>query len=282
MILVDPANESLEIELKKIDAEKVLQDQRRLESMAPPSAKADLALVQAIFDLGKLPHQASLPDVPAVLLTSTQERRDNPFYQETAPAIQVKRQLHAKMLQAFSNSAHYVTNRSGHHIQMEEPHLVIAAINQVLAMVTIEAEKQARQLARRQAHQALMQSIEKAAAEIQNKQVNQAESRIFASLKASSLPESEINQVGYNLLAKAKQPVLAEIVLRYNAEQYPQSDNAMDSHGEALLALNRASEAKAQFEKAIALAKNGTGRSPKIMRGYEDNLKKAQQASTQP
>ncbi|MBY0572172.1 MAG: alpha/beta fold hydrolase [Undibacterium sp.] len=276
LVLVDPAIETLEVELNKIDAKQVQQDQQRLSQMAPPSAKADLALVQAIFTAAKLPNQSALPDVPTVLLTSVMVPR-NPFFQETAPALRVKRDLHQQFLQQFSNSSHVVTSRSGHHIQMEEPHLVVAAIEQVITGLQKESEKVARQLAKQQARLALNQAIEKTASQLQAKQEQAAESTLFSALKTSQFAESEINQLAYDLLNKAKQAVLAEMVFRYNVKNSPQSDNAHDSHGESLLALNRVEEAKAAFNQAIALGTNK--RSPEVMRGYQENLQKAEKAA---
>jgi hypothetical protein len=246
--------------------------------MAPPSAKVDLALVQAIFDQARLPNIGALPDVPSVMLTSVQSTRNNPFFQETTPALQVKRDLHAKFFQQFSNGAHIVTNRSGHHIQLDEPHLVIAAIEQVITGLTKEAEREAKKIAKQQARQAVMQSVEKAAAALERKQLEEAKSIVFVGLKASQFSESEMNQLGFDLMTKAKQPVLAEMVLRYNLEQFPQSDNVYDSHGEALLELQRPEEAKVQFMKAISLGKTNQKRSPKAIRGYEENLQKAENA----
>jgi len=274
LVLVDPAIENLEVELNKLDAKKVLEDQQRLNQMAPPSAKADLALVQAIFTQAKLPNQNPLPDVPTQLLTSVMVPR-NPFFQETAPALQVKRELHQKFMQQFSNASHIVTSRSGHHIQMEEPHLVIAAIEQVMLGLQKESEKVARQLARQQAQQAVHQAIEKTAAQLQAKQEQAAETTLFSALKASQFSEADINKLAYDLLTKAKQATLAEMVFRYNVQSFPQSDNAYDSHGESLLALSRIEQAKAAFSKAIALGTNK--RSPEVLRGYQENLRKAEQ-----
>ena len=278
LVLVDPAQETLEVELKKLDASKVEQDQKRLASLAPPAAKADLALVEAIFAQAKLPNTAALPDVPTAMLTSVQPTRNNPFFQETAPALQVKRDLHAQFLRQFSNSSHTVTSRSGHHIQMEEPHLVIAAIQHVISNLTVEAEKQARQKAKQLARQTLMLALERAGAELQAQQAAAAKDTVHAALKASAFSEAEINQLGFDLLGKAKRPVLAELVLGFNVLQFPQSDNAYDSHGEALLELRRHQEAKAQFVKAVALGKANPQRSPKALRGFEDNLQKAEAA----
>jgi len=64
------------------------------------------------------------------------------------------------------------------------------------------------------------------------------------------------------------------MVLAYNVSRFPQSDNAYDSHGEALLALGRFEEAKTQFLQALSLGKLNPQRSPKALLGYEQNLKK--------
>nr|WP_315469239.1 alpha/beta hydrolase [uncultured Undibacterium sp.] len=278
LVLVDPANETLEIELKKIDAAKVAQDQQRLVSMAPPTAKADLALVQAIFDQGKLPNSAALPNVAMAILSSVQEFKNNPFFQETAVALQVKRDLHSKLAQQFSNATHVVTNRSGHHIQNDEPHLVINAIEQIISSLNIEAQKVARQQAKQQARQAVMTALGQAGTELQNQQSEAAKNTVFTALKASQFSEAEINQLGFDVMTKGKQPVMAELIFRFNVEQFAQSDNVYDSHGEALLELGRFAEAKTQFAKAIMLAQANPQRSPKTIKGYQDNLAKTEQA----
>lgn len=278
MVFIDPANETLELELRKIDTLKVQQDQQRLANMAPPSAKAELALVQTIFDQARLPNNGALPDVPSVMLTSVQATRNNPFFQETAPALQVKRDLHAKFFQQFSNGAHIVTNHSGHHIQLDEPHLVVAAVEQVIAGLSKEAEREARKIAKLEAQKSLIQSMEKAGAALAKKQNDEAKNIVFAGLKLSQFSESEVNQLGFDLMTKAKQTELAEMAFRFNVEQFSQSDNAYDSHGEALLELHRPEEAREQFMKAIALGKAKQTRSPKAIRGYEENLQKAENA----
>ena len=79
-------------------------------------------------------------------------------------------------------------------------------------------------------------------------------------------------------MTKGKQPVMAELIFRFNVEQFAQSDNVYDSHGEALLELGRFAEAKTQFAKAISLAQANPQRSSKTIKGYQDNLAKAEQA----
>ena len=282
LVLVDPAQETLEVELKKLDAAKVQQDQERLAGLAPPQAKADLALVQSLFDAGKLPNTDALPDVPMVILTSIQPTRNRPFFQETAPALAVKRDLHAQFFKQFSNGAHLVTQRSGHHIQWDEPHLVISAIQQVQALLAQEAQRLAAQKAKAEARQMVMSALEKAQSSMQGARPSDAQGLAFSALKSSGFSEAEINQLGFDLLGKAKQPALAELVLRFNTEQYPGSDNAYDSHGEALLELGQWAAARAQFVKAVTLGRANPQRSPKALRGFEDNLQKAEKALAKP
>lgn len=278
IVLVDPANETLEVELKKINPERVVQDQKRLESMAPPAAKADLALAQKIFDDAKLPTSSAIPDMPMAILTSTQVTRNNPFYQETAPALAVKRELHSRLFTQFSNGIHIVTNQSGHHIQFDEPHLVIDAINLVITNIEKETQKRERQIAKQKARQTMMGELEKADALLNANKAQEARNILNEALKASQFSEAEINQLGFDMLEKAKKALLAEIVLAYNVSRFPQSDNAYDSHGEALLALNKFEEAKTQFQQALRIGKANPQRSPKALQGYENNLKKAEQA----
>jgi pimeloyl-ACP methyl ester carboxylesterase len=48
-------------------------------------------------------------------------------------AVAIKRDLHADFLRQFSDGSQVLTLKSGHHIQLEEPELVIAAVNRVIA-----------------------------------------------------------------------------------------------------------------------------------------------------
>jgi len=161
---------------------------------------------------------------------------------------------------------------------MDEPHLVINAIEQIITNLTIEAEKLARQQAKQQARQQVMVALEQAASALQNQQAESAKNTVFTALKTSKFSEGEINQLGFDVMTKGKQALMAELIFRFNVEQFAQSDNAYDSHGEALLELGRYAEAKAQFTKAISLAQANPQRSPKAIKGYQDNLAKAEQA----
>ena len=64
--------------------------------------------------------------------------------------------------------------------------------------------------------------------------------------------ERELNDLGYSLL-RDKHVAEAVLVMRLNAESYPQSANAHDSLGEVLLASGAREEAIREYEKALEL-----------------------------
>jgi pimeloyl-ACP methyl ester carboxylesterase len=266
MVFVDPADEGLENIISRIDAARLQQDQRMLNDSIPAKWRGELQTIQKILDAGKLPAMAPLPDVPAVLLTSVRARAGSDFFQETPEIVKIKRERHSAFLSQFSSGAHIFTPNSGHSIQTQEPELVIGAIGQVLALATQNAAR----LAKANAKQALMAELVPGA----------AAGRVAAALKASQFSEAEINTLGFDLMNKAQQQALAELVLAYNSQAFAQSDNAADSYGEALLAGRRAAEAKRQFERALALGQ-ANGAREQAMAGYRQHLSQAEQALTQ-
>lgn len=277
LVFVDPADEGLEVALKEINAARVIQDQHALVAQIPPKWQADLKLIQQILDKGKLPEMGKLPDVPAVLLTSVRVREGSDFFQETPAAVKLKRERHQAFFSQFSNGAHVVTANSGHTIQMQEPELVIAAIEQVQSAATKAAERRAKQMAK----QALMESLTLIENQLNLKQANQAEDMMNAALKQSGIDETEINNLGFDVLTKGKKVALAELILKYNASNYTQSHNAADSYGEVLMSAQKPEEAKRQFQRALDLGKASTANA-RTLQLYQENLEKAEKKLQKP
>ncbi|HEX3108268.1 MAG TPA: tetratricopeptide repeat protein [Thermoanaerobaculia bacterium] len=86
------------------------------------------------------------------------------------------------------------------------------------------------------------------------------EYRAFKSSEATAwIPtEGEVNGLGYRLL-NAHKVDLALLVFRLNAESYPQSANVHDSLGEAYLAAGDRQNARASYERALALNPHNDG-----------------------
>jgi pimeloyl-ACP methyl ester carboxylesterase len=135
MVLVDPADERFNPALRKLDARRALDDDKQFAAMVPAKFQPELKLLQPVLDAGSLPAplDAKLPDVPVVVLTSVQQAEKPMFFLESVEAVAIKRDLHADFLRQFSEGSQVLTLKSGHNIQLEEPELVIAAVNRVIA-----------------------------------------------------------------------------------------------------------------------------------------------------
>lgn len=276
MVFVDASDERIEAELRKIDPAKTAQDIKISESYTPPKFKAELKHVQAIFDSGKLATAGPLPDVPVAVLTSSMKHENPEFFLHSTEGMKTWRSLHESFFRQFSTGIHTVTANAGHNIHLEQPQLVIAAIEQVMSL----ASDQEKRRLYAQARASLFGQLELAPALLKTGRDAEAEVLVAAAISASKFSEADINRIGYELLGKRGQPQLAELVLKANARTHAQSDNAQDSYGEVLLGAKKPAEAKVQFMNAIAIAEK-QGKSDRVLGGYRSNLAKAEQALAQ-
>lgn len=143
MVLVDPADERFNPALRQLDAARAAEDERQFAAFVPAKFQPEFKLLQPILDSGTLPLAGKLPDVPTVVLTSVQQAEKPMFFLETLQAVAIKRDLHADFLRQFTQGSQVVTAKSGHNIQLEEPELVIAAINEVIDAANARAARTA-------------------------------------------------------------------------------------------------------------------------------------------
>jgi pimeloyl-ACP methyl ester carboxylesterase len=76
-----------------------------------------------------------LPDIPIVVLTSMKLDPSPQTVNQTAAGHEAWRSMHDEWVRQSGNGMHIVTTRSGHHIQDEEPQLVLGAIRFVVDRV---------------------------------------------------------------------------------------------------------------------------------------------------
>lgn len=120
LVFVDPSHEDFEM-ITQI-AEDAGVD-FFMENGSPETANEYAQIIENFEILGNL---ATLPDVPTIVLTSIKDRL------EQAENAQRWVEGHATLGEGISNFTHVITENSGHYIQVEEPQLVIDAINTLL------------------------------------------------------------------------------------------------------------------------------------------------------
>ncbi len=266
LVFIDPANEEFFVRLKELDKKKTEEFLTVYKKMVPKKLKAESEILMAIDKKGSLPDFGALPDVPAAIITSMVQEHPQ-FIIHSMEGKKIWRELHGKLFNQFSNARHISTKNSGHNIALQEPELVIESIETVINQADKISQK--KQIAK---------ALKAASKLIAQAELKQAEDTVFTALKKSSLESEKINTLGYQYLSaknsENQNRVLAAIILEYNTINTPESANAFDSYGEALLALNKPEQAKIQFLKAIKLIvqKNKTH---KALKGFKANLAKA-------
>lgn len=266
LVLVDPATETYTPALRKVDAQRADADDTALMQRAPARFKAEYEGVMRALAEGRSVEARPLPQLPTVLLTSI--KQEWPDLIAFSPAgREVWRQEHARWLAPQRNSLHWVTDVSGHHIQQEEPDLVVQAVQAVIKLAQAKAERQAQAERRARLDQGL------AALKLTANPALRAE--VDALLQASQIGEAEINRLGYRFLAAEPQRALGQALLAHNAERFPHSVNAQDSHGEALLQSGQAQAARTLFLRALDLAKSQSAPTAQVQ-VIEANLRKSE------
>ncbi|MGE5813764.1 MAG: alpha/beta fold hydrolase [Acidobacteriota bacterium] len=95
----------------------------------PTGAEADeIRETMRIQAAGAVEGMKPLPDIPIAVLTSMRADPQAPFVNGTPRGHAAWRAMHDEWFQQSTNGIHIETSRSGHHIQDEEPQLVVDAI----------------------------------------------------------------------------------------------------------------------------------------------------------
>jgi hypothetical protein len=78
---------------------------------------------------------APLPDIPMAILTSMKSDSTSRYVNATARGHAAWRAMHDEWFRRSTDAIHVETARSGHHIQDDQPALVVEAIRFVVAEV---------------------------------------------------------------------------------------------------------------------------------------------------
>jgi pimeloyl-ACP methyl ester carboxylesterase len=153
--------------------------------------------------------------------------------QHTDESFALMKKVHKDFVDAESNRLEIIAEGSGHYIFKDNPGLIINTI--IKAYSETLDENQQNVLLKKALDNAIELSIEAKKAEMENLH-----------------SENDLNEWGYTFMGNEELEKALE-VFKLNTMLFPDSWNAYDSYGEALMKSNRKAEAIEMYEKSIKL-----------------------------
>jgi pimeloyl-ACP methyl ester carboxylesterase len=232
LVFVDPFNEQIfrSVSPKEKAAEIARQDAAARNGSAGQQAEWRMAKGQTEHDFPELRSFGRPPDVPMMLLVAGRER----------PPYWVKAVLaeYGTWIAEASEGGLVVDPESRHHIQQDNPALVIAAIRRVVFPSV----------------QNVLERI------IKEKGVDAAiwdYRRMKQRYPAEYFNEATLNTLGYEQL-QSQHVREAVALFKLNAQMYPDGFNTYDSLAEAYMAQGDSQAAIMNYRKSLALNPNNT------------------------
>ena len=232
LVFVDPFNEQIfrSVSPKEKEEEIARQDAMAKNGSAGQQAEWRMAKGQAENDFPELGSFGRPPDVPMMLLVAGRER--GPYWVKAVLAE------YGTWIAEDSEGGLVVDPESRHHIQQDNPALVIAAIRRVV-----------------------FPSVQNALERIIKEKGVDAAISLYRRMKqhypAEYFNEVTLNTLGYQQLQS--QHVREAIALfKLNAEMYPDGFNTYDSLAEAYMAQGDREAAIMNYRKSLALDPNNT------------------------
>ena len=135
LVLIEPTHEEEGIRYRALDPDswdRYVARQARLYAIDTGALGAEYALLRSLLEQGELPVEGSVQDVPTVVMTSLRVPETVRWVGDTQGGMEVKVDLHRKLIKGLTWSRHVRTRRSGGLFHREMPALVIEAIREVM------------------------------------------------------------------------------------------------------------------------------------------------------
>jgi pimeloyl-ACP methyl ester carboxylesterase len=142
LVLVDASHEQQVQRYGKLDSKYPTQFRESFEERlrTEKGAEADETRESLrIQTAGAVEGLKPLPDIPIAVLTSMKPNPAPQYVNQTPQGYDAWRSMHEEWFRRSQDGLHIVTTRSGHHIQDDEPQLVIEAIRFVVDHVRTQA-----------------------------------------------------------------------------------------------------------------------------------------------
>ena len=98
--------------------------------------------------------------------------------------------------------------------------------------------------------------------------------KINTCVKADLIGEEDINEMGYEYMARRNKPEIAELIFQTNTDIFPNSANVYDSYGEALARNGKLNASIEAYKKAVNLATENNDPNLEL---FKENLKGVQE-----
>ena len=135
LVLVDPATLAQRHEAMQVDRERILADDTALLGMLPPNMASDYRALMAQLDGAAAAAPRSQPDLPVVLLTSTNVEAEPFVFEETAQGKALWKRQHAALFAGYTRGMHQYF-ATGHNIHRERPKAVADGIRHVAGIAS--------------------------------------------------------------------------------------------------------------------------------------------------
>lgn len=135
IVLVDPSHEGFQSALSTLDKEWADRDNSRLNKML--QRQPEWQQLQQLYQHNVLADGDITQVLPVVLVTSSQLNESDWWIGHSAQGKKVWQQIHASLIDTNPNAVHFVTDKSGHNVPLDNKALLLKAIDTMLFMLSM-------------------------------------------------------------------------------------------------------------------------------------------------
>lgn len=134
IVLLDPSHEGFQNALSALDKDWADRDNSRLNKML--QQQPEWQQLQQLYQQNALADHNITQMLPAVLVTSSRLNESNWWIGHSPQGKKVWRQLHASLIDNNPNAVHFVTDKTGHNVPLDDKALVLKVIDTMLFMLS--------------------------------------------------------------------------------------------------------------------------------------------------
>ncbi|MDP2713424.1 alpha/beta fold hydrolase [Rheinheimera sp.] len=134
IVLLDPSHEGFHNALSALDKDWADRDNSRLNKML--QQQPEWQQLQQLYHRNAVADSDFTQELPAVLVTSSRLNESNWWIGHSPQGKKVWRQLHASLIDKNPNAVHFVTDKSGHNVPLDDKALTLKAIDTMLLMLS--------------------------------------------------------------------------------------------------------------------------------------------------